>query len=343
MKGAGKGWEAWQAWEDKPCGRCRGTHLTKNCPKISDGITCNKCGRTGHTPACCTSKKIVDDETCRGCGQKGHTRKDCPLTLECKRCFKKGHIVAVCTQPADYKPDQKKHGMPKDAPKGDCRPCGEHELFMMAWKCPKCEKPIKDDSGTATKCPSCHTAREDQKVADVAPKSFLPQCKATTERELERAQVLDATGALPPTTSMQEAIKQAQELESNIAALEGMKGAGPAELVASMKKELAALGPKLPVQDQALKDHSDVRLAIKDLAEKRERGIKDLRDKIGRLMDAQKETVSRTGREKKEIAEKAAALTKIVEQAAEKKGQDQAVELTKLRKELDDATNEAAE
>ena len=109
------------------------------------------------------------------------------------------------------------------------------------------------------------------------------------------------------------------------------------------KKELAALSAKLPVPDQALKDHSDVRLAIKDLAEKRMRGEKDLKEKIARLLDAQQETVINLGKELKGVEAKAAELKGIFEEAARKKGQDQATELAKLQKELEDARSEAAE
>jgi hypothetical protein len=306
LKGAGKGLGAWQSWEDKPCTRCGGKHLARECPSLTNGKTCHKCGRTGHAANCCTSEKVVGDEICKGCGEKGHIRKECQATLDCSRCKKKGHTEKVCTQPADYKPqqqDQKRQAANQGAAQGVCRPCGDNELFLMKWKCPNCEKPIRDDSGTATKCPSCHTAKEVTKM-DVAPKSHLPQCKAATERELERAQVLDATGNLPPTTTMQEAMKQAQDLESYIERLEGLPGAE--DVLATKKKELAALRPKLPVQDQALKDHSDVRLAIKDLAEKRERGEKDLKDKIARLLDAQQETVKSLGKQLKAVEEKAA-------------------------------------
>ena len=121
-----------------------------------------------------------------------------------------------------------------------------------------------DESGTATKCPSCHTPKKDAKI-DAAPKSHLPQCKALTEREVERSKVLEATGSLPQTTLMQEATKQAQKLRQEIVILEVMEGGE--ELMATNKKQLAALEPKLPVADQAVKDHSDVCLALKDLAE----------------------------------------------------------------------------
>ena len=342
MKGKGKGMQAMGSWED-PCKRCGGKHLASQCSYLTNGKTCHKCGRTGHAANCCTSKKFVDDEICKGCGEKGHIKKECQAKLDCNRCKKKGHTEKVCTQPANYKPpnlDQRRQAGNQDAGSNVCRPCGENELSMIRWQCSSCEKNIRDDNGTATKCPSCHTARENPKV-EAAPRSLLPQCKATTERDLERAQKLDMSGALPPTPTMQEAIKEAQQLQKDIDKLEDVAGAE--EVLATKKKKLETLKPKLPVQDQASKDHAGLRLSMQDVAEKRTMGEKDIKEKIAQKLDSQAATQSKLAKDLKALETEAAKSKKILEDAARKKGEQQAAELASLHKDLEDIRREAEE
>ena len=218
---------------------------------------------------------MIDDEVCKGCGEKGHVRKECHQNLVCKRCHKKGHIESNCRHPSGYQVPQgpKKQPTIQQAAQGLCVPCGEN-TWMMSWMCDNCGISVRDDDDVGTKCPSCHTERVKE---EAAPKSLLPPLKAATERDIQRAQTPDSTGALPLSPQMQDAVQEARQLEIDIAALEKMKGVE--EALKTKRKELGALKPKLPTPTQALKDHSDVISAMRGLEEKRTIKDKELEER----------------------------------------------------------------
>jgi len=140
---------------------------------------------------------------------------------------------------------------------------------------------------------------------------------------------------------MQEAIKEAQQLQKDIDKLEGVAGAE--EVLATKKKRLETLKPKLPVQDQASKDHAGLRLSMQDVVEKRTMGEKDIKVKIAQKLDGQAATQSKLVKDLKALETEAAGKKKILEEAAKKKGDQQAAELANLQKDLENIRSEAAE